>query len=68
MSSNGENDSLLTDIKNYVGDARYPMTKEDLISWAEKSHATAQVINAIKDMSYSKFDSIDDVTKDYVND
>ncbi len=68
MSNNSSTDSLVSDIIKYVGDAHWPVSKSELLDWAQKSRATPQVLSALNDMSYDKFYSIDDVTKDYAND
>jgi len=68
MSDNSSTDSINNEFIEAFKDARWPMTKDELIEWANKSHARSQVIDAINAMSYDKFYTIDDVTRDYAND
>ena len=61
------NDKLADDIGNYLRDAKYPASKDDLLKNAASNNATPDVLAAIGAMSSSRFESVADVMQDYEN-
>ena len=66
--NNTLNDKLAGDLSTSLRDLKFPAVKDDLLKEAKIRNASQNVIDAINDMSASKFYSIADVMNDYDND